>query len=101
MPSGELELGYWIARPYWGRGYATEAGRAVIDHARHSLRLPRLSAGHFIDNPASGRVLAKLGFRPIGRIALRHSAGRGEPVPTRLFEIDLAPAEEEASAIAA
>jgi RimJ/RimL family protein N-acetyltransferase len=102
MPTGEMELGYWIARPHWGRGYATEAGRAVLDYARDSLRIPRLSAGHFLDNPASGRVLAKLGFRAVGRIALRHSAGRGEAVPCRLFEIDLACAEEEAArAIAA
>jgi RimJ/RimL family protein N-acetyltransferase len=101
MPSGELELGYWIARAHWGRGYATEAGRAVIAYARESLRIPRLSAGHFIDNPASGRVLAKLGFRPLGRIGLRHSAGRGEAVPTRLFEIDLVPAAEDAAAMAA
>ena len=101
MPTGELELGYWIGRPHWGRGYATEAGRALLDYARNSLRIQRLSAGHFIDNPASGRVLAKLGFRPLGRIALRHSAGRGDAVPTRLFEIELASATEEAAAIAA
>jgi RimJ/RimL family protein N-acetyltransferase len=102
MPTGALELGYWIARPFWGRGYATEAGRAAIDHARLSLRIPRMTAGHFIDNPASGRVLTKLGFRPVGCIALRHSAGRGEAVPTRQFEIDLAnAAEEKAPAIAA
>ncbi|HEY1605767.1 MAG TPA: GNAT family N-acetyltransferase [Allosphingosinicella sp.] len=96
-PNGELELGYWIARAHWGRGYATEAGRAVIAHARESLRIPRLIAGHFIDNPASGRVLTKLGFRPLGRIAPRHSAGRGEAVPCRLFEMALAAAEDEAA----
>ncbi len=102
MPTGEPELGYWIARAHWGRGYATEAGRAVLDYARNSLRIPRLAASHFIDNPASGQVLAKLGFRPLGRIALRHSAGRGEAVPCRLFEIELAAAGEEAAqAIAA
>ncbi|HEX4737392.1 MAG TPA: GNAT family N-acetyltransferase [Allosphingosinicella sp.] len=101
-PAGEMELGYWIARPHWGRGYASEAGRALLDYARESLRIPRLGAGHFIDNPASGRVLEKLGFRPLGRIALRHSAGRGEAVPCRLFEIELAAAEEDTSrAIAA
>ncbi|MET1110384.1 MAG: GNAT family N-acetyltransferase, partial [Allosphingosinicella sp.] len=38
-PSGEMEFGYWIARAHWGRGYATEAGRAVLEAARHSLRL--------------------------------------------------------------
>lgn len=88
-PDGELEFGYWIARPHWGRGYATEAGRAMIDIARRGLRLPRLSAGHFLDNPASGRVLAKLGFRPTGRIVSRYSAGRNAIAPSRLFEIDL------------
>ncbi|HWT11337.1 MAG TPA: GNAT family N-acetyltransferase [Allosphingosinicella sp.] len=95
MPGGdEVELGYWIARPYWGRGLATEAGRAVIANARHSLRLKTLVAGHFLDNPASGRVLAKLGFRPTGQIALRHSAGRGEEAPCRLLELDLGGEEE-------
>lgn len=89
MPSGEDELGYWIARPYWGQGLATEAGRAVIANARHSLRLKRLASGHFVDNPASGRVLAKLGFAPVGT-TLRYSAGRRSEVPCKLFALDLA-----------
>jgi RimJ/RimL family protein N-acetyltransferase len=88
-PTGETEFGYWIARAHWGRGYATEAGRAAIDLARSSLRLPQLNAGHFIDNPASGRVLEKLGFRSTGTIALRYSAGRGDEAPCRLFELKL------------
>lgn len=87
-PSGETEFGYWIARPHWGRGYATEAGRAALDHAREGLRIPRVSAGHFTDNPASGRVLEKLGFRPTGVVAPRYSAGRGEAAPCRLLELD-------------
>ncbi len=100
-PTGETEFGYWIARAHWGRGYATEAGRAAIALARDSLRLPRLSAGHFLDNPASGRVLEKLGFRSTGTVALRYSAGRGAEAPCRLFELDLlqdAAADEDASA---
>ncbi|HEX8573852.1 MAG TPA: GNAT family N-acetyltransferase [Allosphingosinicella sp.] len=88
-PTGDLELGYWIARHHWGRGYATEAGRAVLAMARHSLRLRRLSAGHFLDNPASGRVLEKLGFRSAGKIVPHYSAGRGEAAPCRLFELEL------------
>jgi RimJ/RimL family protein N-acetyltransferase len=88
-PGGAIEFGYWIGRYHWGRGYATEAGRAVLEAARHSLRLKRLEAGHFLDNPASGRVLEKLGFRPTGKIVPRHSAGRGEAAPCRLFELDL------------
>ena len=88
--SDEHELGYWIARAFWGRGFATEAGMAAIANARESLRLKRLSAGHFLDNPASGRVLAKLGFRATGVTARRYSAGRGAEAPCRLFELDLA-----------
>ncbi|MEY4269749.1 MAG: hypothetical protein RLZZ58_965 [Pseudomonadota bacterium] len=83
-PLGGLELGYWIARPYWGLGYATEAARHLVAIAR-ALRLPRLTAGHFADNPASGRVLQKAGFRPTGQIAQRFSQARGGPAPTVLF----------------
>ena len=90
----ELEFGYWLARPYWGQGFATEAGRALIANLRDSLRLKRLAAGHFTDNPASGRVLAKLGFRPTGVTRLRWSAGRKAEAPCRDFVLDLeAPAE--------
>jgi RimJ/RimL family protein N-acetyltransferase len=100
-PDGPIELGYWIARRWWNRGYATEAAQAVIGIARDSLRLPRLRAGHFLDNPASGRVLEKLGFRAAGIIAPRFSAARGEAVPCRLFEIDLAQEERAPTAMAA
>jgi len=88
-PSGAVELGYWIARPYWGNGYAAEAGRALIGIAR-ALKLPRLEASHFVDNPASGRVLEKLGFRPTGLCAPRFSCARGGEAQTRLFRLSLA-----------
>lgn len=71
------ELGYWIAQAHWGRGYATEAGAAMIAIAR-ALGHGRLTAAHFSDNPASGRVLAKLGFEPTGKVHQRFSCGRGE-----------------------
>src|SRR5919112_3406258 len=71
-PSGAVEMGYWIARTHWGRGFATEAGRALIEIAR-ALKLPRLEASHFLDNPASGRVLEKLGFKPTGLSTTRYS----------------------------
>ena len=87
---GEPEFGYWIARRWWGQGFATEAGRAVVAIARDSLRLKRLAAGHFLDNPASGRVLEKLGFRPTGIVAPRYSAGRGETARCRLYALQLA-----------
>jgi RimJ/RimL family protein N-acetyltransferase len=97
-PSGEIELGYWIARRHWGRGYATEAGRAMLAMARHSLRLRRLTAGHFLDNPVSGRVLEKLGFRSLGMIVPHYSAARGEAAPCRLFELEFDPEAEVAPA---
>ena len=83
------ELGYWLAPDAWGRGYATEAGEAVVAMARHALGLHRLDAFHFVDNPASGRVLAKLGFRPTGRVEARTSRGRGGEAPAVMFELDL------------
>ena len=93
MPDGGREFGYWIARPYWGRGFATEAGAALIANARDTLRLKRLDAGHFLDNPASGRVLTKLGFRPTGITLVRHSAGRNADAQCRAFVLDLDEAE--------
>jgi len=98
---GGHELGYWLAPDAWGRGYATEAGRAVLDIARHALGLRRLSSGHFVDNPVSGRVLRKLGFRPTGRTASRYSAGRDAEVPCALFTLDLTEADTPACAMAA
>lgn len=95
MPDGALEFGYWLARRHWGRGYATEAGRAVIANARDSLRLKRIEAGHFLDNPASGRVLEKLGFRATGAIVPRYSLARRALAPCRLMALDLAGEEEE------
>jgi RimJ/RimL family protein N-acetyltransferase len=92
----EPEFGYWIARSYWGRGFATEAGRALIANARDTLRLKRLDAGHFVDNPASGRVLQKLGFRPTGATTTRYSAGRDAEAQCREFALELAGEEAEA-----
>lgn len=78
---GAAELGYWIARPYWGLGFATEAARAVVALAHQSLLIDRLISGHFPDNPASGHVLRKLGFAPTGRIMMRTSRARGGLAP--------------------
>lgn len=67
------ELGYWIAVPQWGQGYATEAARAVVAYGLGSLKLHRIQARHFVRNAASGRVMQKLGMRAEGvqRHALR------------------------------
>ena len=60
------ELGYWIGVPYWGNGYATEAARALLLHGFNDLKLHRIHASHFSNNPASGNVLRKLGMRSEG-----------------------------------
>jgi RimJ/RimL family protein N-acetyltransferase len=87
-PSGAVEMGYWISRPHWGHGFATEACTALIDIAR-TLDLASLEGSHFIDNPASARVLEKLGFEPVGIIAPRMSCARGKEVPARLMRLQL------------
>ena len=91
-PSGSVELGYWIATPFWGRGFATEACTALVDIAR-TLGFACLEGSHFTDNPASARVLEKLGFEPIGIVAPRLSCARGVEVPARLMRLKLADSE--------
>ncbi|MBX9683845.1 MAG: GNAT family N-acetyltransferase [Hyphomicrobium sp.] len=63
---GSAEIGYWIGRPYWGDGYATEAARALIGYGFTKGGVKRFTCSHFTDNPASARVIAKLGFRANG-----------------------------------
>lgn len=65
------EFGYWLGEPYWGRGIATAAARALADFAFARFPLARLEAGVFEWNPASMRVLEKIGFEREG--VLRHS----------------------------
>lgn len=86
---GEVELGYWFARAHWGKGYATEAAKAVLSLAA-TLGLRGIVAGHFIDNPASGRVLRKAGFKPTGRQRQRFSLARGQEVTSIEHRIELA-----------
>ena len=82
------EVGWSLAREAWGRGYATEAARALLALAR-TLGHKRLFASHFVDNPASGRVLQKLGFCPTGVVRSRFSPGRGGESPARQLSLTL------------
>ncbi|MFN7950397.1 MAG: GNAT family N-acetyltransferase [bacterium] len=63
MAHAQGELGYWIGHADWGRGYATEAARALLDFGFRGLGLHRIQARHLTRNPASGRVMEKLGMR--------------------------------------
>ena len=72
------QLGYWYARPAWGQGFATEAAQALL--TRHfAASSETVVSGHLTDNPASRRVLQKLGFRDDTRRQLR-IASRTEEV---------------------
>jgi RimJ/RimL family protein N-acetyltransferase len=72
---GQIEVGYWIAPTHWGRGYATEALNGLLALARLAGHR-RIVSRHAADNPASGRVLKKAGFRPTGRVRPFRSLGR-------------------------
>lgn len=63
LPHLHGEIGYWIGVPSWGRGFATEAARALVRYGFGELGLHRIQGRHFTRNPASGRVLQKLGMQ--------------------------------------
>lgn len=84
MQDGDAwELGYWVAEAARGSGVATEAAGAVAHYAFDRLNAETVAAGYFIDNPASARVLQKLGFRETGEIVKTQSLGRGCDVDTQ------------------
>jgi ribosomal-protein-alanine N-acetyltransferase len=64
--TGVAELGYWIAASSWGKGYCTEAARAMVDYGFRALGLCRIHAGHFGKNQASGKVMKKVGLQQEG-----------------------------------
>jgi RimJ/RimL family protein N-acetyltransferase len=77
--SGNFEFGYWLGKPYWKNGYATESALRLVSFGFRELKIERLLAGWFHDNPASGRVLAKLGCEPSGT-EQRNCLARGHTV---------------------
>jgi RimJ/RimL family protein N-acetyltransferase len=79
------ELGYWLGRPFWGRGLMTEAVRAAVDWAHRVWRKRVLESGHFADNAASAGVLIKAGFLYTGVVQPRWSIARDGEAPTRMM----------------
>ena len=84
---GEAELGYWLGVPYWGRGFATEAARAAIDHAFDDLAHTTLQAGARVSNPASRRVLEKCAFQWTG-VQLTRIRAVNSAAPVDRFRLD-------------
>jgi RimJ/RimL family protein N-acetyltransferase len=83
--SAGTEIGYWLGRPFWGMGFATEAARAALAYAVEAWGRRFIVSGHFDDNPASGRVLGKAGFLYTGEIQPRWSVARAETARTRMM----------------
>jgi RimJ/RimL family protein N-acetyltransferase len=81
------EIGYWLGVPYWGCGYATEAVRALIDHAFDDLQHAALQAGARVSNPASRRVLEKCGFQWTG-VRLTRVRAINSAAPADRFRLD-------------
>ena len=84
---GGAEIGYWLGVPYWGRGYATEAARALIDHAFGDLGHDVLGAGARVHNPASRRVLEKCAFQWTG-VGLYRIRAINSSAPLDRFRLD-------------
>ncbi|MDO9336178.1 MAG: N-acetyltransferase [Caulobacteraceae bacterium] len=84
-PGQPPEVGYWVGRDWWGRGFASEALQGALVWASRDWKKRYLVAGHFTDNPASGAVLCRAGFLYTGEVQARHSIARGEEAPTRMM----------------
>ena len=86
---GQFELGWWIWKEYWGRGYATEAAAAFIEHARDVMGLGRLVAVIDPPNLASGKVAAKLGMQFECIKSARETNARREDMPIAYYGMTL------------
>ena len=88
LDTGAYEIGYWLSDPWWGQRLMTEEVGRIVEFARAEIGLNRLRSDYFADNPASGRIQEKCGFRVTGRGRL-NSLSRGGKVEAVFTEIDL------------
>lgn len=86
---GEPVVGYWIGKPYWNGGLCTEALALMIQHIRATTSHRSLISGHFIDNPASGRVMEKCGFTATGETCYDEQLHTGQSRPIRVLRLIL------------
>ena len=90
LPSreGEPLVGYWVGKPYWNQGICTEALGLMTGHIRQATDIKSLISGHFIDNPASGRVMEKCGFIPTGETCIDETLA-GSDRPMRVLRLEI------------
>jgi len=83
---GAAEIGYWIGKPWWGAGYATEATTALLNYCFKERKIARLVCCHYFDNPASARVIEKLGFEKTGECRAWCQARR-QDIPAVTYQL--------------
>ena len=88
ISENDVEAGYWIARPYWNRGICTEALRLLIDYCFNVKGFATIWADYFPENPASGKVMEKCGFRDTGEINYCSKLQVGSDRPVRIMRLD-------------
>ena len=88
IPEDQCEVGYWIARPYWGRGICTEAMRMVIEYCFHRKHFAVLWGDYFPSNPASGKVMEKCGFIDTGEETRCPNLEVGADQPVRVMRLE-------------
>ena len=84
--TGAMEVSYWLDKDYWGQGFATEAGKAALPVIFDCTSIEYMIAGHAKDNPGSGRVIEKLGFKPVGDM-MHYSLARDADVDCLLYHL--------------
>ena len=90
IDNDHAEVGYWIAKPYWGKGLCTEALRAVVDYCFNVKGFTVLWGDYFPENPASGRVMEKCGFVETGVEVLCPGLEIGGDKPVKVMRLDYA-----------
>lgn len=86
----DAEIGYWIGKPYWNQGLCTEALHGMIDYCFNKKGFQTLWSDFFVDNPASGRVMEKCGFRDTGKLNTLSHLYRGDERPVKIMRLDYA-----------
>ena len=87
IAENECEVGYWIAKPYWGKGICTEALRLVIDYCFNVKGFTTLWGDYFPKNPASGKVMEKCGFKDTGKEVLCPNLEVGADRPVKVMKL--------------
>ena len=87
IPDDQCEVGYWIGKPYWGKGICTEALRLVIDYCFNVKHFTTLWGDYFPGNPASGRVMTKCGFKDTGREVICPNLEIGSDQPVKVLKL--------------